>query len=568
MKKIFSLLMLTHERTAQNSLKLLLLAVALATAIALSAGTFVRTILLNDAKKSIPVFAGSNLDDIPPLLRGSRLAVTTSSYFEEPPAQKPPRLCEMPKNYHHKIKVKTTKPPQGYNERNAYVRPYNSRFGALNAREMQAAKIAWHYFETFTQPTTGLANSVGNYPSTTLWDTASYIAAIIAAYELCIIEKPEFDNRMFKLMTTFKRLSLFRNELPNKVYHTKTAQKVDYTNKPGEIGYSALDIGRFLVWMRILKNRYPYFSNTIDSILLQWDFSNVITKEGLLRGARIDKKTGATLYMQEGRLGYEEYAAKGFALWGFRPMLAHRAEPYMTARIFGVPVPYDGRDPRIFHAQNYVVTEGYILDGLELNFDMPHDDSSNDMIHSDGWRAEFADRIYLVQQNRHKETGFLTARSEHNVKGAPYFTYDTIFSDGYAWNTVTPRGDYAPNHAAVSSKAAMGLWALWETDYTDALFDAIIELFDPQKGMYEGLYEHGQGKIEIFTANNNGIILTALLYKVQGKILTPYTEKTEVWFTAFRDRDTRKRKNLPDPPQKKDWLPILRHNILQSENKL
>ncbi|KPA20626.1 hypothetical protein shim_32290 [Shimia sp. SK013] len=79
--------------------------------------------------------------------------------------------------------------------------------------------------------------------------------------------------------------------------------------------------------------------------------------------------------------------------------------------------------------------------------------------------------------------------------------------------------------------------------------------------MYEGLYERGQGRVAIFTANNNGIILTSLLHKVQGPILTPYTGETEVWYTAYRDQDTRVNRNYPDPPQKEDWLPALRHSV-------
>ena len=112
--------------------------------------------------------------------------------------------------------------------------------------------------------------------------------------------------------------------------------------------------------MRILKNRYPHLSNTVDSVLLKWDFVNTVDKEGLLFGAYVDKESGETVYAREGRLGYEEYAAKGFALWGFRPLLAHRAEPFLTASIFGIQVPYDGRNPRVFHSQNYVVTESYL----------------------------------------------------------------------------------------------------------------------------------------------------------------------------------------------------------------
>ncbi len=544
----------------------LLLAVGLLALLGLALGTaWFAKVLFKRLEEGAPIVAGAEGDRIPPLLRGAMPAATTSLVYGEPRRPRPPRMCEMPHDYfetHRDLFFAPEDAYPGYTRRNEYVRPYRERRGFLTEREMRAARVAWKYFENFTQETTGLANSVGNYPSTTLWDTASYISGLVAAYELCIIDKPEFDRRIFALLTTFKTLELFRGELPNKVYHTKTGAKVDYTNKPGEIGFSSLDIGRFLVWMRILKNRYPYLANTIDSVLLRWDFSHVIDREGILYGGHIDKETGGTNYSQEGRLGYEEYAAKGFALWGFRPYLAHRAEPFLTASIFDIPVPYDGRDPRVFHSQNYVVTESYIQDGLELGWDLPQDDSSPDWLYSDGWRAEFADRIYRVQEARYFKTGYLTARSEHNVKGPPYFTYDTIFSDGYPWNTVTPRGDYSPDHAAIASKAALGMWVLWDTPYTDLLHDAIIELYDPEKGFYEGLYERGQGKIEIFTANNNGVILAALLHKVQGRILTPYTGGSEVWYTAFRDRDTRKRKNLPDPPQKEDWLPALRYRTM------
>lgn len=541
------------------------LTISVTLAVAWFAGTSAKSYLLAHREVHNPIIAGGHLDDLPAVMRGNIPSVTTSLLYDQPRREKPPRMCEMPEDYFDTLD-QGRQVAAGYTNRNEYVRKYRPRRGFLNDRELRAAQVAWHYFEKFTQETTGLANSVGNYPSTTLWDTASYIAGAVAAYELCLIEKPEFDRRITLLLTTIKGLELFRKEMPNKVYHTKTGAKVDYTNKAGEIGFSALDIGRFLVWMRILKNRYPHLGNTIDSVLLKWDFSNTVSDEGLLFGAYVDKETGETVYAQEGRLGYEEYAAKGFALWGFQPIMAHRAEPFLTASIMGIQVPYDGRDPRVFHSQNYVVTESYLQDGLELGFDMPHDDSTPLWLHSDGWRAEFADRIYQVQENRWRRTGFMTARSEHNVKGPPYFTYDTIFSDGYPWNTVTPRGDYTPDHAAVAAKAALGLWALWDTEYTDILYDAIIELYNPENGMYEGLYERGQGRVEIYTANNNGIILTSLLHKVQGKILTPYTGETEVWYTAYRDQDIRERRRYPDPPQRDDWLPALRHSTQREQD--
>lgn len=509
----------------------------------------------------------TNLQQLPSLMRGAIPVETMATVTGKPKRFAPPRMCEMPENYFDTLEDLNVPMQAGYQKDNSYVRRYKERRGFLNEREIAAANVAWGYFEKFTQETTGLANSVGGYPSTTLWDTASYVSGLVSAFELCLIEKPEFDKRMLKLLTTLRNLKLFRNEMPNKVYHTKTGAQVDYTNKSGEIGYSALDIGRFLVWMRICRNRYPYLANTIDHMLLRWDFSKVVDADGVLYGASVDKETKETVYSQEGRLGYEEYAAKGFALWGFKPYFAHRAEPYLTTNIFDVRVPYDGRDPRIFHSQNYVVTESYLLDGLELDWDLPHDDTSNNQVHTDGWRAEFADRIYQVQQNRFEIVGYMTARSEHNVKGPPYFTYDTIFSDGYPWNTVTPRGDYAPEHAAVATKAAFGLWALWDTPYTDILYEAVIELFDPERGFYEGLYEGGNGYIEIQTANNNGILLASLLHKVQGRILTASNATSEVWFTQFRDRDLRIEHGLPDPPQKSDWLPAYRHPAQTKETQ-
>jgi hypothetical protein len=241
---------------------------------------------------------------------------------------------------------------------------------------------------------------------------------------------------------------------------------------------------------------------------------------------------GKVQYHQEGRLGYEEYAAKGFMLWGMNPYGALAAAPFGFTEIFDIDVPRDGRDPRVFHVPDYVLTESYVLDGLELNWDLPNDRSSGPGVASLGWQAEFASRIYHVQQRRFEETGVLTARSEHNVEGEPFFVYDTVFADGYAWNTLDLNGNYLPHRAAMAGKAALAMWALWQTSYTDALFEAVAKLADPAKGISEGSYEDGRGPIPLQTANNNGVILAALLYKVQGPILRHRSDHPAVWDVA------------------------------------
>lgn len=433
----------------------------------------------------------------------------------------------------------------------AMSKPHFGRNGTLTEREFKIAQAAWAYFVARYQEDTGLVNAVGAFPSTTLWDTASYISALVSAYELCLIDKREFDTRATKLLGTLRNLDLYKGEAPNKVYNAKTAEKVNYANEAGEVGMSALDIGRMLVWLRILKERHPHLANSVDNVPMRWNFCNLVDEEGRMNGAFLNGKDETT-YVQEGRLGYEEYAAKGFALWGFDVSKALMPEPIAYTNIYDVEVPYDGRDPRVFKNQNYVLTEGYILEGLELGWDSPTDRSMDGKVATSGWRAEFANRIYLVQQRRFEQTGILTARSEHQVEGKPFFVYDSIFADGYAWNTLDPTGEYQPDRAAVSAKAAIGMWALWQTDYTDLLFESVADLYDPELGVFEGIYENGNGYIPLQTANNNGVILAALLYKVQGPILQQVNTQPQVWQKAHADTGLRDNKCHPKEKPKVD----------------
>ena len=413
------------------------------------------------------------------------------------------------------------------------VRYYHpGRNGPLTPEEMKLARIAWRYFENNYQPSTGLCNSVNNYPSTTMWDTASYLGALVAARELGIISKNEFAIRMTKILETLNKLSFFKDELPNKCYNTINGAKVNYANQPGEIGFSAIDLGRLLIWLKIIKERYPQYANAIDNFVLRWNFCNVLDEYGTMYGAIL--KDGKVMYVQEGRLGYEEYAAKGFQLWGFDTTRASKPDPYNFIPIFGIDIPYDTRDPRELGAHNYVVCESYILDGIELNWDKTSDRSNNDMYHSDKLMAEFAQRIYKVQEERFKRTGILTARTEHQLDGPPYFVYDTIYSDGFAWNTITEKGKYVPQFASIALKGAFGLWVLWKTRYTDLLYEAVSELYDAEKGFYEGRYERTGGLIKTFTANNNGIILEAFLYKVEGKLLR-FSNIPSLWDRKISD---------------------------------
>jgi hypothetical protein len=372
-------------------------------------------------------------------------------------------------------------------------------------------------------------NAVDGYPSTTMWDTASYLGALVAAEQLHIIDRKTLDARLDAIIQTFNKLDFFRGELPNKVYNAKTMEKADYTNKPGEIGYSAIDLGRLLIWLKIIKERYPEHADGIDRFVLRWKFDHVLDRDGVMYGASLSPEKKVQ-YVQEGRLGYEEYSAMGFRYWGFSTKRASEPEPFETVPVYCVQLPYDTRDPRKYYQHNYVVSESYVLDGLEFGWEA----GSRAAGTSPGgdWMRDFANRVYQAQENRYKATGILTARSEHQLDQDPYFVYDTVYSDGFPWNTITDTGKYVPQFAAVSLKAALGMWVLWKSDYTDRLFNAISKQSEPDKGFYEALLESGKGPIKAFTANNNGIMLEALLFKAQGSLLKGDSRRKGLWEKA------------------------------------
>ncbi|RZI45371.1 DUF3131 domain-containing protein [Candidatus Finniella inopinata] len=385
----------------------------------------------------------------------------------------------------------------------------------LTDAERKAAETAWVYFKNNYKENTGLVNAVDNYPSTTLWDSASYLAGLVSAHQLEIIERLEFDQKLTKFIETFRNIKLFRGMLPNKVYNTITKEPVNYKNEPGEIGFSPLDVGRLLIWFKIIKSLYPEYSADIDQIVEQWDFCHIVDGLGELYGAALNDKYELR-YLQEGRLGYEEYAAKGFELWGFNVKKALKEDNVHYSVIYNIPIPYDMRDPRVLNAHNYVVSESFFLDGIEMGWHSIEDENLGPI---NLWNLSAASNIFEVQKRRYLKTGIITARSEHQLDKDPYFVYDTIYSDGYNWNVITSKGKFVPEMASFCTKAGVGLWALWDDSYSDLMWQKATTLVDPKKGFYEGWYENGTGPVKICTCNTNGIILESLLFRVKGPLL-------------------------------------------------
>jgi hypothetical protein len=376
----------------------------------------------------------------------------------------------------------------------------------LGDREIDQARTAWRYFEDHYIPETGLVKTADNYAGAALWDLGSYLMAILAARDLGVISPAIAHDRLARVLDTLARLQLVEG-LPNKVYDTQTLHMVDYNNReaPAGIGWSAIDIARLSVPLTIMVWRDPDLTPRIRALLASWALDQIVSA-GRLQGT-VRRPNGALERVQEGRLGYEQYAAQAVARLGLDVENAVRWD--LTAAVTSVagqPIVYDARMPRDYDGtHNAVVSEPFLL----LAFEMGLGDTS----------AAITEAVYLAQRARARETGHLVAVSEDNIDRAPYFVYNSVINGGVAWAAFTLDGVDASADRTLSTKAAFGWGHLYRDAYADELVERVASLRDPERGFFAGIYDADGKPNTALTANTNCIILEALWYQTRGPVL-------------------------------------------------
>ncbi|MGY6529689.1 MAG: DUF3131 domain-containing protein [Cyanobacterium sp.] len=410
----------------------------------------------------------------------------------------------------------------------------------LTEEESQWARTAWAYFVNNYQPNTGFINSANEFPAATTWDMGNYLMALNAARWLNIIDQGDFDARLNRFLENIGTIRLFEDSLPHKVYNTISKEFVDYGNNPvpNGIGWSALDIGRILASFHVLRTCHPQYADWIESVIRGWDVERII-QNGSLYGAEV-LRNGQTRLVQEGRLGYEQYSARGFQLWGYDAPMALSFEPFNLVEIYGVQIPADTRDFQRTNGNNYVVSESYILDGIEFGF------LGTQM-------QEYARNILEVQRRRYLATGQLTAVTEDNVltenknPNVPSFLYNSIYANGNAWTTITEENEQFPQWRSISTKAALGLHYLFpQSDYGQQLRTFAGGMMSPDGGgFYAGKFEEDGSNNIILTGNTNGLILEMLYYKARGD--RPLLSDAVVSFSRGNPEDIRIMNDYPSP---------------------
>jgi hypothetical protein len=371
-----------------------------------------------------------------------------------------------------------------------------------SATYMDAARLAWTFVANNTQSTTGLAKAHDTYQFVTTWDIASQIAATYSAHELGIIDNSDYDSRIKKILSTVEAMPLYDGAGFNKFYDSETGGMIDRNDQPSDTGYgwSDTDIGRLLTWLRILAVNQPQYADQASAIVDRLDMSRLINN-GTLRGQDIDASTGEVNNFAETGLGYEQYAAQGFALWNHRA--SNSLDPIANTRsvdVLGVSVTVDTRPGA------RLLSEPYIMMGLETGWYAPE-------------LGDQAQALLKAQQARYDQTGTITMVSEDAMPEAPYFFYYySVYDGGQTFAVEGPdAGSFVDQPRWVSSKAAFAWRALFPTDYTLKAFNAVQAAAMPGDGWGAGVYEDSLAPTGIASLNTAGVILESALYHQRGQ---------------------------------------------------
>ncbi len=364
-----------------------------------------------------------------------------------------------------------------------------------------AARTAWAFVENNTTTATGLSNVIAPFQYVTAWDIGSQIAATYSAHALGIIADAAYDRRMRAILVTLARVPLFDGGGFNKTYDSHTGQMVDRNRQPSPVGYgwSATDMGRLLVWLRIVAVNEPQYAPLASALVDRIDMSRII-QNGMLQGLDLEPVYGFRRTYTETGLGYEQYAAAGYALWGHRAGTSLDASAnarYET--VFGVAISVDAR------GSSRITSEPYVMMGLETGF------------YSPVIRAQ-AIAVLAAQEARYTRTGIITMVSEDALPDPPYyFYYYSLFHNGRSFVVEGPDdGTYVDQPRWVSTKAAYGWEALFPTPYTRAALDLVRRAAIPGQGWGAGVYEGSGLPTGTPSLNTSALVLESLLYQSRG----------------------------------------------------
>ena len=360
-----------------------------------------------------------------------------------------------------------------------------------NSQNREIAIKAWQYFSHNVDSTTGFAYDNHEYPYSTMWGIGSYLSALASSEKLGVISRPEFEQKLGLLLSSLLRMPLYNQEVPNRQYRVDTLSLTDMNNQVSNqgAGWSAIGIGRLLIWLKIVSNWYPAYKVQIEQFVSRLDLARVL-QNSELNGAFHDG-IGETLF-NEGRFGYEQYAAMGYKLWGFNVDNALNYDTIIFKRIYEIDVPVDSR------AGAHLVSDPFLLAAMEFS-----------LIDEDFTR--YTQKIYQVQKQHSLAIKRPVAQTEISLNSTPWFAYLSIFNDDKPWQVVAFDGQEHPSYAGFSTHGLFMLDAVFSDDHSKLMLADALPLASDEFGYYSGQSYDGT-VINALSSHSNGVILQSLLF--------------------------------------------------------
>jgi hypothetical protein len=356
------------------------------------------------------------------------------------------------------------------------------------------ARHSWAYLNKHYQPSTGYVNATPDWYNTTLWDLGGQLLAFHAAKELGLIDANDYVARTKKTLATLEAAQLFDGVAYNRIYSTRDGSM----NQQSGAGWSATDLGRFLLALKIIAQREPQFAEQAERIVRRNDFSQIV-KGGYLHG-RVPAPGGKRSDFQEGRIGYEQYVAAGFSQWGADVRnalnIAVNAKP---VTVMGVPLLGDKR------SFDRLLSEPFILYGIELGLT--------------GQLQSVAANVLRAQEARFKSTGQITIVSEDAMPVKPhYFYYYCVYCNGkpFVIGLSSPK-QTLDGPRWVSTKGAFGWHALMPNDYTAKAIEHVQPALDPTQGWATGVFEKTRESTKTWDVNTAVVLMEIAYYQLRGR---------------------------------------------------
>ncbi len=364
---------------------------------------------------------------------------------------------------------------------------------AARAQLLADAKVAWSYFEKWTNPQTGLCPATVNFApgqrrlheAVTMWDVGSHIFALMAAVDLELISPKKFQSSIRRILPNLAGRRSQGRLLPQGWIAT---DKFKWGNRD----FDGCDAGRLLSALYNL-DIHPLVKDRAAPTVADWDLKDIV-------------KDGIVYSVEDGELEttFRSHCAH-YAAWAFRTWGMEVKSPY---EVFQGLSPSDGQMALLEVCGHIgpLGAEPLLTEALEFGMSPES--------------AYLADVLFAAQLEEYTQTGRLVSVSETPINSAPWFLYQGLQFDtpGRVWATDTVAGlaahrtkAFRDQHLSISSKAAY-LWAAYKDHpFCDRMLSLVREKAKTPYGFASSINQKtGEASRTYSDINSNAVILQSI----------------------------------------------------------